>query len=95
MRKESEKNIERKLRERVKKKGGWCIKLLPGIINGLPDRICLMPGGHVFFVETKSTGDKPRPIQLNVHSRLRKLGFPVYIVDTSAKIELLFKLEEE
>ena len=42
---------------------GWCLKL-PAIHNaGLPDRLCLFPGGEVVFVELKAFGKKPRKIQ--------------------------------
>ena len=34
---------------------------LPAIHNaGLPDRLCLFPGGEVVFVELKAFGKKPR-----------------------------------
>ena len=84
---ESEKTLERKLAKKVEALGGWSLKLLAVHISGLPDRICLLPGGKVFFVEVKTTKQKPRKIQLVVHERLKKLGFPVYVVDTSEGIE--------
>ena len=87
---ESEKLIERKLVKLTAEAGGWCLKLLALHCAGLPDRICLMPGGKVFFVETKSTGDKPRKIQLLVHKKLRALGFKVYVIDKSEQIYKLF-----
>ena len=88
--KESEKDLERKLCAEIKKLGGWAVKLLPGQITGLPDRLCLLPGGRVIFVEMKSTGKKPAKIQLIVHDRLQALGFAVHVVDTSEKIKELF-----
>ncbi len=84
---ESEKLLERKLRQNIDRLGGWSIKLLSLHITGLPDRICLLPGGRVIFVEVKTTGEKPTKIQRFVHKRLRKLGFQVEIIDTSLKIE--------
>lgn len=86
---DSEKAIEKKLNEAVKKLGGWSIKLLPFQFNGLPDRLLLIPGGHVIFVEVKSEKKKPEPLQLWVHKKLRNLGFKVYVIDT---FELLNKL---
>jgi len=79
---ESEKDIERKLTEEVKKLGGLSIKLLPSLINGLPDRMLLLPGGRIIFMELKSTGEKPRKIQIFIHKRFKTLGFPVYVGDT-------------
>lgn len=79
---DSEKLIERKLVEACNKKGGLCIKLLTYMFIGLPDRMCLLPNGKIVFVEVKTTGEKPRKIQLIVHDTLRKLGFRVEIIDT-------------
>lgn len=88
---ESEKLIERKLGEKIKALGGWSIKLLPTFIAGLPDRLCLLPGGVVFFVETKSTGEKLRPVQRIVRNKLIRLGFKVYIIDSSDGLNELIK----
>lgn len=84
---ESEKLLERKIRQRVDHLGGWSIKLLSTHITGLPDRLCLLPGGRIIFIEVKTTGQKVRKIQLKVHERIRLLGFQVEVVDSSLKIE--------
>lgn len=83
---ESEKLLERKLKKQVEALNGLCIKLLSTHISGLPDRLCLLPNQKIFFVELKTTAQKPNAIQLLVHNRLRKLGFKVYIIDSSVKI---------
>lgn len=87
--KESEKIIERKLVELTKLNGGMCIKLLSFHIAGLPDRMCLFPHSKVVFVELKSTGEKPRPIQLYIHEKIRQMGFRVEVIDTVEKVENL------
>lgn len=79
---DSEKDVERKLVELVKISGGMCIKLLCDQLIGLPDRMCLFPGHKIVFVELKTTGRKPRRIQLYIHEKLRQLGFRVEIIDT-------------
>ena len=89
MNKTSEKVIERKLVEAVKAKGGLCIKLLSDYITGLPDRLCLFPGQKAIFVELKTTGEKPRKIQVFIHNRLRALGFRVEVIDTVDGINTL------
>lgn len=86
---DSEKVVERKLVELVKAKKGMCIKLLCDQLTGLPDRLCLFPGGVVIFVEVKTTGQKPRRIQTFIHNKLRALGFRVEVIDT---IEAVTKL---
>lgn len=79
---DSEKAVERKLVELVKANGGMCIKLLCDQLTGLPDRLCLFPGHKIAFVELKTTGKKPRRIQIFVHNKLKALGFRVEIIDT-------------
>lgn len=86
---ESEKLLERKLSKKIESLGGWSIKLLSTYVTGLPDRLCLLPGGKAFFVEVKTTKQKPRKIQLIIHNKLRNLGFKVLIIDTSEQIEKL------
>lgn len=91
MNKTSEKVIERKLVEAVKEKGGMCIKLLSDYITGLPDRLCLFPGQKAIFVELKTTGEKPRKIQVFIHNRLKALGFRVEVIDTLEGITKLIE----
>ena len=92
----SEKIIERKLVEAVKEKNGMCLKLLSDYFTGLPDRLCLFPGQRAIFVELKSTGEKPRKIQVFVHNKLRSLGFRVEIIDTTEKVaEFISSLKNE
>lgn len=79
---DSEKVVERKLVELVKINGGMCIKLLCDQLIGLPDRMCLFPGHKIVFVELKTTGQKPKRIQMYMHNKLRALGFRVEVIDT-------------
>lgn len=90
--KESEKVVERKLVELCKLNGGMCIKLLSFHINGLPDRMCIFPKAKLVFVELKTTGEKPRAIQIFMHNKLRQMGFRVEIVDT---VEQVVELVED
>lgn len=93
---ESEKTLERSLKNSVEVKlKGWCLKLPSAHITGLPDRLCLFPGGRILFVELKTTGKSPREIQLFIHNKLRSLGFRVEVVDTSEQIEKLIREYEK
>lgn len=92
---ESEKTLERNLVNRLDKMGGWAVKLLAVHITGLPDRLCLWPGGRVVFVEMKSTGKTVRPSQAAIHRKLRAMGFRVEVIDSTKGIDKLFKLMEE
>lgn len=78
----SEKVFERTLSKYVNDKGGIAVKLLSQFVNGLPDRLYLIPGGHALFIEFKSTGKKPTKIQEHIIDRIRKVGFTVMVVDS-------------
>lgn len=84
---ESEKVLERKLRDRVKKLDGLAFKFVSPGFMGVPDRIVLMPGARVYFAELKTTGKKPTKIQLYVHGLLKKLGFEVWVIDRTEILE--------
>lgn len=82
-----EREIESKLREPIKALGGLCLKFETPGYTGVPDRIILLPGGVIRFVETKQPGKKERARQRLVHGLLRELGFTVYsTVDSVEKI---------
>ena len=82
----NEKQIENKLTMAVKKAGGIAPKLVCPGFAGMPDRLILLPDGHVGFAELKAPGKKPRPLQLARHRLLRELGFKVYVIDNIAQI---------
>lgn len=88
---EYEKDLEKQLAERVEELGGWAIKILPFLVAGLPDRLCLFPEGLAVFVEVKETGKEPSKIQKFIHRRLAKIGFKVWIVDSTKDIDNLIK----
>ena len=71
-----EKEIEEKLKTMIKRHGGLCLKwVCPGWL-GVPDRICLLPGGTVIFVETKRpAGGKRGEMQKWWARKLSGLGF--------------------
>jgi hypothetical protein len=81
-----EKQIENKLASEVKKAGGIALKFVSPSFDGMPDRLVLLPDGHIAFVELKAPGKKPRPLQLARHRLLRSLGFRVYVIDNVEQI---------
>jgi hypothetical protein len=81
-----EKAIEKKLVQSVKSAGGIALKFVSPGFYGMPDRIVLIPGGHIGFVEVKAPGEKPRPLQMARHGLLRRLGFKVYVLDDEQQI---------
>lgn len=82
-----EKDIEKQLVNETKRMRGQALKFTsPGFV-GVPDRLVLLPGGKLAFVEVKREGEKPRPIQISRHKLLRKLGFKVYVLDSKKQIK--------
>ena len=82
----NEKQIENKLVLAVKKLGGIAPKFVSPGFAGMPDRLILLPDGHIAFAELKAPGKKPRPLQLSRHRLLREMGFAVYVIDDPEQI---------
>lgn len=82
-----ETEIERYLRRKVTMTGGLALKFVSPGMAGMPDRLVLYPPGRLFFVELKAPGRKPRPLQLVRHEELKRMGFPVKVIDTKEKAE--------
>lgn len=81
-----EKIIEQHLVKAVKNSGGIAPKLVSPGFDGMPDRLVLLPGGKIGFVEVKAPGKEPRPLQVSRHGLLRRLGFKVYVLDAPEQI---------
>ena len=74
--------IEKNLVRKTEELGGIAYKLSPiGRVNK-PDRLIILPGGKIIFVEFKRPGEKPRPGQKREHERLVKLGARVEVLDS-------------
>ena len=70
----------------MKNSGGIAPTLVSPGFDGMPDRLVLLPGGKIGFVEVKAPGKEPRPLQVARHGLLRRLGFKVYILDAPEQI---------
>ena len=81
-----EKTIEQHLVKAVKNSGGIAPKLVSPGFDGMPDRLVLLPGGKIGFVEVKAPGKEPRPLQVARHGLLQRLGFKVYVLDDPDQI---------
>lgn len=85
-----EKDIETKLRRMVEAHGGLCLKWVCPGWSGVPDRIILLPGGHVIFAETKRPkGGKLSPLQNKWRLWLNKLGFWSVVVWNETDLQTL------
>lgn len=86
-----EKTIETKLVQAVRAKGGLAPKFTSPGFDGVPDRLILLPGGKVAFIELKAPGKTPRPLQVRRKRQLEALGFSVYCIDRPEQIETVLQ----
>ena len=81
-----EKLIEQNLVQAVRRMGGLAPKFTSPGWAGAPDRLVLLPGGHLAFVEVKAPGKILRPLQVKRKRQLEALGFRVYVIDRPERI---------
>lgn len=81
-----EKEIEQKFTLTARQAGGLALKFVSPGMSGMPDRLVLLPGGRMAFVEVKAPGRAPRPLQETRHRMLRRLGFRVFVLDRPEQI---------
>ncbi|MBP3514391.1 MAG: VRR-NUC domain-containing protein [Elusimicrobiaceae bacterium] len=87
----SEKAIERHLVEQAKQNGLLCLKYSNPNMVGYPDRLLVLPGGGVVWVELKSKGRKPTKIQQIRMGELTGMGHLVEVIDNKVDIDKLIK----
>lgn len=87
----TEKYIEQKLVKAVKEKGGIAPKFVSPGLDGVPDRIVLLPMGRMAFIELKAPGKKMRLLQVRRKAQLEALGFLVYCIDGVEQIDEVLK----
>lgn len=88
----SEKSIEEYLRDQVRKTGGKAYKFVSPGNAGVPDRLVMLPGGDLFFVELKAPGGKTTKLQDKRIKELETLGQVVFIADSREKIDRILAL---
>lgn len=88
--------VEAELTRRVEAAGGLCDKVVALGSRGYFDRVVVLPGGRVVFVETKrprgprgGRGGKVSANQLKRHADYRQRGCEVRVVHDSADIDRL------
>lgn len=81
-----EKTIEKKLVQAVKSMGGLAPKFTSPGLDGVPDRLVLLPSGKISFIELKAPGKMLRPLQVRRKRQLEALGFSVYCINSAEQI---------
>ena len=90
-----ENRIEKKLKKEVENIGGKALKFVSPGMSGVPDRIVLLPGGKIIFVELKAPGEKLKLLQEYRAKELRKLGFRVEMLDSIEKVNnFIFEVKD-
>ncbi|WP_346727459.1 VRR-NUC domain-containing protein [Mobiluncus mulieris] len=84
-----ESTLERHLVRAVQAEHGVCWKWSSPGITGVPDRICIMPGGIVIFVELKTPTGRLSPRQKKVIQTIKTLQANVRVVYSKKDIDLL------
>lgn len=87
-----EASIEDHLKSSVDRLGGVCIKLSPVGLRGVPDRLVVLPGPRVVFVELK----RPKGGVVSEHQRwwmrrLVALGCEHRFIKTRAEVAALLE----
>ena len=82
-----ERDVEGFLVRKVEEQGGRCEKFNPDNDNGMPDRIVMLPGGLLIWVETKrAETEHKRKLQQAQCVLLRRLGQRVATCHTKAEV---------
>jgi len=82
-----EKEIERRMAQMAKQRGGLCYKFISTSNPGVPDRILIAPSGRIVFVELKTETGRLTNIQKHQISELKKRCVDVRVIKgwTAAK----------
>jgi len=76
----AEKEIERRMCELIRKRGGLAYKFISPGSNGMPDRVVITSGGRVYFVELKAEDGKLTKLQKRRIEELKKCGANARVV---------------
>ena len=87
-----EKELENKFVRAVKAAGGKAYKFTSPGTDGVPDRLVVLPGGYIGFVELKQRGKKPTKLQELQIKRLCELGCRVFVLDRQEDIEYVIRM---
>lgn len=83
-----ERDVEKYLCKQIKNEmGGVALKWVCPGLNGVPDRIVLLPHARIYFVELKAPGLKLRKLQRYVRDKIRGYGFEVLRLDSKEAID--------
>ena len=85
-----EKDIEKLFRDEIKKAGGKAYKFTSPGNDGVPDRIVMLPGGRIVFVELKTDTGKLSKLQELQCRQIAELGQTVRVLHGLAEVRDFF-----
>jgi hypothetical protein len=88
-----EKDIEKRVCDYAKSLSILCYKFTSPSRRSVPDRLFILPGGKVFWIEFKRLGQKPTAAQEVEIAKIRKHGATVYVIDSVAAGKATINLE--
>lgn len=65
------------------------------LVVGFPDRLVVLPGGRVFFVELKRAGGVLSPKQKHFGEEMHRLGLTIFVLEGTAGVDEWIKLVKE
>jgi hypothetical protein len=82
-----ERDVERRLKRGIDRLGGLCLKWVSPGKAGVPDRIVILRGPTIWFVELNTERGKLTPLQAAMQQSLRALGCNVVTLYGPADVD--------
>ena len=83
---------EPRLRAEVESLGGLLLAFNPGSNKFYPNRLVLMPGGLMIFVETSTVPSTLSPGQQLQHNKLRRMDYTVLLGWTASDVDKIIAI---
>lgn len=89
-----EAQVEKYLVSTIEELGGLCLKFAVPGIRGYMDRLCILPGNVILFVEVKRPkGGVLAELQKVRREEMQKLGCRCYVVKNNEEIDRVIREE--
>ena len=82
-----ERDIEQWLRRQIESMGGLAFKFSSPGNDGVPDRLAVLPGGIIYFIELKTDRGRLTPIQRWQQERLIRRGCKVRTIWSKTQVD--------
>ena len=86
-----ERQIEAHLVKKVKELGGIAYKFVSPANRGVADRVVVLPGGGVVFVELKTATGKLSPLQEQFAQEMTRLGQNYIVLKSREEVDAFAK----